>query len=168
MDRKLKTIKIISVIILCGLIISGSVCMPALASAADIFSYAAEQENAEGAVSDDADSMLIESIDDVSLPANEEVRSLIFNEDDNYKGMKHISYPFIATAEVAYDWSFPYSDEFFRHPSDKFSINMARGSLGMALCSFRSTKKVVPPQYKSYLSGAGFVRVNAFGYDKAD
>ena len=166
MDRKTRTLRIISFIILCGLIITGSVCMPALISQAGLFSYAAGQENDEGAVSDDAGSKLIEAIDDVSLPANEEIRSLTFIEDDNYKGMKHISYPFLDTAEVAYDWSFPYSDEFFRHPSDQFSINMARGSLGMALCSFRSTKNVVPPQYKSYLSGAGFVRVNAFGYEK--
>jgi hypothetical protein len=109
---------------------------------------------------------LIDAIDDVSLPADEEIRSISFIENDNYSGMKQISYPFLDTAEVAYDWSFPYSDDFFRHPSAQFSINMARGSLGMALCAFRSTKNVVPPQYKSYLSGAGFVRVNAFGYDK--
>ena len=116
MDRKTRTLRIISVIILCGLIITGSVCMPALISQAGLFSYAAGQENDEGAVSDDAGSKLIEAIDDVSLPANEEIRSLTFIEDDNYKGMKHISYPFLDTAEVAYDWSFPYSDEFFRHP----------------------------------------------------
>ena len=80
--------------------------------------------------------------------------------------MKKITFPFLDTAEVAYEWTFPYSDEFFRHPSDQFSINMARASLGMALSAFRSTKRVVAPQYKAYLSGAGFVRVYSFGYDQ--
>lgn len=80
--------------------------------------------------------------------------------------MKYISFPFLDTATVAYDWKFPYSDHFFRHPSDQFSVLLARGSLGMALSAFRSTTGVVEPQYTAYLKGAGFKSLYAFGYNK--
>lgn len=80
--------------------------------------------------------------------------------------MKLIKFPYLDTAEVAYEWAFPYSDSFFRYPSDQFSVPLARGSLGMAVSAFRSTKGTVSPQYETYLREAGFHRLYSFGYDK--
>ncbi len=80
--------------------------------------------------------------------------------------MKQIRCPFLDTATVAYTWTFPYSDAFFKDPSDLFSVPLARASLGLAITNFRSTTGVVSPQYKTFLSKAGYVRTNAFGYSE--
>ena len=90
MDIKLKILKHISVFILCGLFISGSVCMPAFISPAGVYSYAAEQEDTDASASENADGTVIEGMDDVSLPANEEIRPLSFMKDDDYRDMKQI------------------------------------------------------------------------------
>ena len=166
MSKKIKSLRRITIIILCTLLFAGSVYMPVSTSAAGPFSYAAEQEIEQEPATAEAAESAIEGIDDAARPVEDQLRPLTFIENDKYKRMKKITFPFLDTAEVAYEWTFPYSDEFFRHPSDQFSINMARASLGMALSAFRSTKRVVAPQYKAYLSGAGFVRVYSFGYDQ--
>ena len=73
---------------------------------------------------------------------------------------------FLDTKNTAYGYEFPYSDSFFRSGSDKFSIWNARGSLALALSAFRSSTGVADPEYKTYLKGAGFRNLYAFGYDK--
>ena len=73
---------------------------------------------------------------------------------------------FLDTETVAYEWTFPYSDEFFRLPSDKFSMKTAQASLGLALSAFRSSAGTVDPQYETYLTGAGFENLYSFGYDE--
>ena len=73
---------------------------------------------------------------------------------------------FLDTKDSAFGYEFPYSDSYFRNSSDKFSIWHARGSLALALCAFRCTSGVVDPQYRTYLKGAGFKNLYAFGYDR--
>ena len=77
-----------------------------------------------------------------------------------------IWYSFLDTKNMAYGWNFPYSDSFFRSSSNKFSISLARGSLGLALSASRYSTDLMDPQYETYLKGAGFENLIAFGYDK--
>ena len=81
-------------------------------------------------------------------------------------GVRNIWYKLLDTANYAYGWEFPYTDSFFRHPSEKFSLKFAQGSLGLALSAFRSNTDIVDNQYEEYLTGAGFTDLFAFGYDK--
>lgn len=85
-------------------------------------------------------------------------------EDEDAQDCFDITYPFLDTSDVVYEWSFPYSDEFFRIPSDRFSMKTAQGSLGLAASAFRSTTKDM--QYETYLTEAGFEKLYAFGYDE--
>ena len=64
-------------------------------------------------------------------------------------------------------WAFPYSDGWFLGPDDVFSREIAKGSLGLAVSAFEPTEKQagLEPQYETYLSGAGFEQIRAFGYD---
>ena len=81
-------------------------------------------------------------------------------------GVRNIWYKLLDTANYAYGWEFPYTDSFFRNPSEKFSLKFAQGSLGLALSAFRSNTDIVDNQYEEYLTGAGFTDLFAFGYDK--
>ena len=95
----------------------------------------------------------------------DEAAQLTFSAD-NYRPQT-IAFPFLDTATVAYEWSFPYSDEFFRQPSEEFSRTMAQGSLGLAASAFRSDKySTAPLQYETYLAKAGFTELKSFGYDQ--
>ena len=87
-------------------------------------------------------------------------------DESQFEYAQLITFPFLDTKTVAFDWSFPYSDRFFRLPPDQFSLTMARGSLGVALSGFRSTDDIVKPQYETYLYRAGFYNIHAFGYDE--
>ena len=83
-------------------------------------------------------------------------------EPDN---CSYIGYPFLDTKNKTYTWEFPYSDDFFRGDPGFFSLKMAQGSLGLALSAFKSSTGIVDPQYETYLQGAGFTNLYAFGYD---
>lgn len=95
-------------------------------------------------------------------PAN----GVVFAKDDTYDDLQQITFPFLDTAAYVYDWSFPYSDDFFRRPSDRFSRTMARGALGLAASAFRCEKDVSDLQYETYLREAGFTDLESFGYDQ--
>ena len=86
--------------------------------------------------------------------------------DDNFDNVTEITVPFVDTETVVYEWTFPYSDEFFQIPTSEFSRTMAQGSLGIAISTFRSTLGIVEPQYETYLKQAGFTDFYPFGYDK--
>ena len=102
-----------------------------------------------------------------SLEQAAEIGNVVLFEDrDRPSSVQLIRYPFLDTKTVTYDWNFPYTDDFFRRPSNKFSITLAQASLGLALSAFRSTANVTEPQYESYLRGAGFTDLYAFGYDQ--
>lgn len=66
-----------------------------------------------------------------------------------------------------FTWDFPYSDEWFLQPENRFNREMAQGSIGLAVCAFEPLKKQkgLEPQYDVYLSGAGFEDIYTFGYD---
>ena len=66
-----------------------------------------------------------------------------------------------------FTWTFPYSDEWFLQPENRFNREMAQGSIGLAVCAFEPLKKQkgLEPQYDVYLSGAGFEGIYTFGYD---
>ena len=68
---------------------------------------------------------------------------------------------------TVFTWDFPYSDEWFLQPEDRFSREMAQGSIGLAVCAYKPLKKQegLEPQYDVYLSGAGFENIYPFGYD---
>ena len=89
-----------------------------------------------------------------------------FFDDDSYKDLENIEVSFLDTMTVGFTWDFPYSDEFFTTPPDKFSPAFACGSLGLASSTFRSINGTLDPQYEVYLTKAGFHDLYAFGYDK--
>lgn len=92
--------------------------------------------------------------------------NLRFAEDSRLSGVYDIEYKFLDTAELAFDWKFPYADDLFRYSSDEFSLTHARAGLGLALSAFRSTEGTAPPQYRKYLGDAGFENLYEFGYDR--
>ena len=65
-----------------------------------------------------------------------------------------------------YEWDFPYSDDFFRRPSEEFSIETARASMGLTVSAFRNHGELIEDQYETYLEAAGFTDICAYGYDK--
>ena len=65
-----------------------------------------------------------------------------------------------------YQWEFPYSDAYFQTPSGEFSRDLARATFGLTVSAFRNNKGLIENQYATYLQGAGFSDIYAFGYDK--
>jgi len=100
---------------------------------------------------------------DLSFAAGGEVKYL--KQEPEY-GVSNIEYELLDTANAAYTWEFPYTDSFFKSPSDTFSLKLAQGSLGLALSAFRSSTGILDYQYEKYLGGAGFTDLYVFGYDK--
>ena len=115
---------------------------------------------------DETDDSLASIMQDSLEQAAEIGNVVLFEEKDRPSAVQLIRYPFLDTKTVTYEWNFPYTDDFFRRPSNKFSITLAQASLGLALSAFRSTANVTEPQYESYLRGAGFTDLYAFGYDQ--
>lgn len=62
---------------------------------------------------------------DLSFSASGEVSYL--KQEPEY-GVSNIEYDLLDTAKAAYTWEFPYTDSFFRNPSDTFSLKFAQGS----------------------------------------
>ncbi|MBQ3928139.1 MAG: hypothetical protein II710_05825 [Clostridia bacterium] len=78
-----------------------------------------------------------------------------------------IRVPFFAPGMWEMEWDFPYSDSFFLESSITFSRDIAKASMGLTASAFRkSGASTVPNQYETYLSGAGFKDLKAFGYDQ--
>ena len=136
--------------IICALFLTVSSVVPGILQDACQVSYAADANAAQAGT---------ESL-------NTTQASPVVFEDDDYEDMIYIEYPFLDTMRSAYEWKFPYSDEFFRHPSDHFSLNMARSSAGLCLSTFRSSPDVVKRQYRKFLARAGFTKLYAYGYDQ--
>lgn len=84
----------------------------------------------------------------------------------NYQKEIQIELPFWSPGDFYYDYTFPYSDEYFNSSSFIFDPQLAKASFGLELSSFRYDKKKIPNQYETYLSAAGFEDIYAFGYDK--
>lgn len=63
-------------------------------------------------------------------------------------------------------WNFPYSDDFFRRPSEEFSLETARASLGLTVSAFRNHGMLIEDQYETYFKAAGFTDIYAYRYDK--
>ena len=76
-----------------------------------------------------------------------------------------ITVPFI-TGSVINVWDFPYSDEYFKNSGAGYDPELTKASLGLAISAFRNDGKDLDNQYETYLSGAGFTDIHAFGYDK--
>lgn len=91
---------------------------------------------------------------------------LKFADDSRLSDVYDIKYKFLDTAELAFDWKFPYADDLFRQNPAEFSLTHAKAGLGLALSAFRSTKETAPPQYRKYLGDAGFTNLYEFGYDR--
>ena len=89
-----------------------------------------------------------------------------FADDSRYTDVKQIELNFYDTADHMYIWSFPYSDDFFRYPSDEFSRLFHQSSLGFAISAFRNDETGFIPTFPQYLAEAGFTDTYSFGYDK--
>lgn len=63
-------------------------------------------------------------------------------------------------------WDFPYTDDYFRQPSEVFSRELAQASLGLMVSAFRNDGEKLENQYETYLKGAGFSNIHPFGYDQ--
>ena len=85
MSKKIKSLRRITIIILCTLLFAGSVYMPVSTSAAGPFSYAAEQEIEQEPATAEAAESAIEGIDDAARPVEDQLRPLTFIENDKYK-----------------------------------------------------------------------------------
>lgn len=78
-----------------------------------------------------------------------------------------ITVPFPSFDEKrVYEWDFPYSDAYFLESPEIFSMELAKASMGLAVSAFRNNKGLMENQYATYLEGAGFQDIYAFGYDK--
>lgn len=78
-----------------------------------------------------------------------------------------IEVPFLnGLRHMTSQWDFPYSDAFFRKPSDEFSIETARASMGLTVSAFRNHGELINDQYETYLKAAGFTDIYAYGYDR--
>ena len=85
---------------------------------------------------------------------------------DEDEGDRLISVPFYSPARGILEWQFPYSDDYFENPSEIFSQDLARASIGLAVSAFRKEVEELSPQYETYLKGAGFTDIHTFGYDQ--
>ena len=80
---------------------------------------------------------------------------------------KWITVPFFSAGMWEMKWEFPYSDRYFLEPSEEFSRDIAKASLGLTVSAFREGgTSTVPNQYEVYLKEAGFSDIHAFGYDQ--
>ena len=75
-----------------------------------------------------------------------------------------IEVPFDSLGNL-YSWEFPYSDAYFSASSAQFQTSLAQASIGLAISAFRNDDKDLENQYRTYLEGAGFTDIFAFGYD---
>ena len=103
-----------------------------------------------------------------SDPVNfEELEEILSFDESRLGSVKMISVPFeIAFRDGIFEWEFPYTDDFFRYPSDHFSKTFAQGSLGLAVSAFRKEFFLPYDPYEEYLSAAGFTDIQGFGYDQ--
>lgn len=85
---------------------------------------------------------------------------------DENSGEQLISVPFYSPGRGILEWQFPYSDDYFEGPAIEFSQDLARASIGLAVSAFRKKIEELPPQYETYLKGAGFKDIHTFGYDQ--
>jgi len=80
---------------------------------------------------------------------------------------KEITVPFPTFDEKSVlKWDFPYSDSYFLNPSDAFSAELAQATMGLTVSAFRVNSGIMDNQYATYLEGAGFSGIYAFGYDQ--
>ena len=90
----------------------------------------------------------------------------VFAADENSSEHRTITVQFPGMGGKVHTWDFPYSDDYFRHPANEFSNELARATLGLSFSAFQSTKQPLKLQYKTYLKKAGFKDIYAFGYDE--
>ena len=98
-------------------------------------------------------------------PSSVETGQVRYLENEPDPDVENIWYMYLDTKDRDYGWDFPYSDSFFRTDPGLFSMQTARGSLGLALSAFKSSSGLLDPQYRTYLTKAGFTDLYAFGYD---
>ena len=77
-----------------------------------------------------------------------------------------ITVPFTSTGGKILSWDFPYSDGLFLQPSDTFSEDLAKASLGLMISAFYCKGEGLEPQFETFLKAAGFQDIYAFGYDQ--
>ena len=91
---------------------------------------------------------------------------VVFADDSRYQDIIQIPLTYYDTDNHIYTWKFPYTDDFFRYPSDEFSMLLAQGSVGLTISAFRYDKTNYTPGFTEYMESAGFHDVESFGYDK--
>ena len=75
-----------------------------------------------------------------------------------------ITVPFASAGGKILSWDFPYSDSLFLKPSAVFSEDLTKASMGLMISAFYGADEGLEPQYETYLGGAGFQDIYAFGY----
>ena len=137
-----KTIKAILMIFFILTLLTGAAAVPGYAAEAAVENTAAEETGVPG--------------DDI-----------ITEEKDTSEEVIRIMVPHInAVTHAVLNWEFPYTDDYFRQPSDEFSRELAKASLGLMVSAFRNNGQDLEDQYETYLSGAGFSKIHPFGYDQ--
>ena len=95
--------------------------------------------------------------------------SLYHAEESSDRGssVMEIGVPFLnGLGHSVFQWDFPYSDDLFREPSDDFSLETARASMGLTVSAFRNHGELIEDQYETYLKAAGFHDIYPYGYDR--
>ena len=80
--------------------------------------------------------------------------------------VQKIRLPFVSVGNQIFSWDFPYSDDFFLHPADDFSLDLARASMALTVSAFRYNGDPIENQFAAYLGAAGFTEISSFGYDQ--
>lgn len=100
-----------------------------------------------------------------SISAEDSVEKHLPISVKKYQKEIQIELPFWSPGDFYYDYTFPYSDEYFNSSSFMFDPQLAKASFGLELSAFRYDGKKIPNQYETYLGAAGFEDIYAFGYD---
>ena len=87
------------------------------------------------------------------------------NGQDALSVMITVPFPNFSETRVL-QWDFPYDDSYFLESSHTFSRELAKATMGLTLSAFRNNIGLMDNQYATYLEGAGFSDIYAFGYDK--
>ena len=122
-DKMKKTIAAILMILFILTLLTGAAAVPGYAAEAAVENTAAEE---------------------TVVPEDD----IITKEKDTSEEVIRIMVPHInAVSHAVLNWEFPYADDYFRQPSDEFSRELAKASLGLMVSAFRNNGQDLEDQY---------------------
>ena len=84
----------------------------------------------------------------------------LYHAEESSEGVSsvvEIGVPFLnGLGHSVFQWDFPYSDDLFREPSDDFSLETARASMGLTVSAFRNHGELIEDQVRDLSESGGF------------